>query len=260
MENYKTKAKKFTEVFRLMDGFKTRGIYYLSSTGDSVYDCFTNKEKELYDLLWNENFEINRERLNYSFSKGNDEKYNKLIEEAFNLLEKSFKEYIADSKGNISLCNRVEYLLEEKLKEIQQLKEEFNQLPEYSNEFSNIGIDIEIPGVGIVQKIKPTLNENGYISNSTGCLDFDLKSSIALEEGLYIFPKLNNLRFDIIKSCSYNDFLTLSINLDTEDEKAFLGLMENYIDDYESQMKEYCISNEDIRYSVYDVYSVKELL
>lgn len=260
MKNYKTKAEKFNEVFRLMDGFKTMGTYYLPSNKQNVYDCLTEDEKELYNLFWNENFHINRERLNYSFSKGNDKKYDKLIEEAFNLLEKAFKEYISDNEGNISLCNRAEYSLKEKLEKINLLKESFNKTPEYSDEFYNIGVDIEIPGVGIVKKTEPKLSEDGYITNRTGCFEFVLRDNFSLEEGLYIFPEFDNLRFDLSEKGYIDKELTLCINIDTELQKEFVGLMKQYIDDFETQLMEYNIPHEDIRYSKYDVYSKKELL
>ena len=260
MKNYKTKAEKFNEVFRLMDDFKTRGVYYLPSRNQNVYDCLTESEKEFYNLLWNENFEICRGRLNYSFSKGNNEKYDKLIEEAFNLLEKSFKEYISDEDENITLCNRVEYSLKEKLEKIQSLKESFNKTPEYSKEFYNIGVDIEISGVGAVKKIEPKLNKDGYITNRTGCLEFILKDNVNLEEGLYVFPEFDNLRFDLVKQGYINKYLTLCINADTKLQKDFIRLMKEYIDDFESQLMEYNIPCEDIRYSKYDVYSTNELL
>ena len=260
MKKYKTKAEKFNEVFRLMDSFETMGIYYLPSSKQNVYDCLTEDEKEMYSLFWNENFDINRERLSHSFSKGNDKKYDKLIEEAFNLLEKAFKEYISDDKGNISLCNRVEYSLKEKIEKIILLKESFNKIPEYSDEFYNIGIDMEIPEVGIVKKIEPKLSEDGYITNRTGCFEFVLRDDFSLEEGLYIFPEFDNLRFDLIEKNYTCKELTLCINIDTELEKEFVELMKQYIDDFEAQLNEYNIIHEDIRYSKYDVYSTNELL
>lgn len=260
MKNYKTKAEKFNEVFRLMDDFKTRGVYYLPSRNQNVYDCLTESEKEFYNLLWNENFEICRGRLNYSFSKGNNEKYDNLIEEAFNLLEKAFKEYISDNEGNISLCNRVEYSLKEKLEKINSLKENFNKTPEYSKEFYNIGVDINIPGVGVVNKIEPKLNKDGHITNRTGCFEFVLKDDFNLEEGLYVFPEFDNLRFDLIEQGYTSKYLTFCINADTKLQKDFMELMKQYIDDFESQLMEYNIPHEDIRYSKYDVYSKKELL
>lgn len=258
-KNYKTKAQKFTEVFRLMDNFKKIGVYYLPSIKENVYSCLTDKEKELYNILWNENFTVNREQLNYSFSKGNDKKYDKLIERAFGLLEKSFKEYISDKEENITLCNRVEYSLEDKLKKIQSLKEDLSSTPEYSEEFYNIGVDIKIPGVGLVKKIEPKLNEDGYITNRTGCLEFTLKEECNLEEGLYVFPKFDNIRFDLVAQGHLNKSLTLCVNIDTKSEE-FIELMRKYIDDFESQLDDYNNSLDNGRYSIYDVYSMGELL
>lgn len=260
MKNFKTKADKFNEVFRLMNCFKTMRVFYLPSFKSNVYECLSESEQELYNLLWKENLQINRERLNTSFTKGNDIKYDNLIEKAFNLLEKSFEEYISDSNGQISFTNRVEHTLESELEKIYSLKDNFSKLPEYSEEFFNIGTDMEVPEIGVVQKIEPKLNDSGYISNYIGDFEFYLTDKLDLEEGLYIFPKLDNVRFDIKKSYDTNQSLILSISLDSEEENKLLEIMKPYINDYESQIKEYNYSNENIRYSIYDVYSMNELL
>lgn len=265
MKKFMTKAEKLNEVFRFMDCFKTIGVFHLPSFKSNVYECFNDSEKELYDLLWREDLKIRRERLDRSFSKGNDIKYDELIENAFNLLEKSFKEYISDKDGNISLTNCVEYTLSDKLEEIYSLKNTFSQSPEYSGEFFNTGVDIEISNVGTVQKVEPRLSDSGYISNHVGYLEFVLIENCNIEEGLYVFPELNNIRFDIYRRYNMGESfssLILSISLDTEEEQKLLEMMKVYIDNYELQMKEYnsCYDNEDIRYSVYDVYSMSELL
>lgn len=256
MKNYKTKAEKFTDVFRLISSFNGSGVYLLEK-GGKVFDYLKKSEINLWNNLWIENHDIARKNIVDNFVKGNDIKFDVLTKEAFNLAKRVFKDIIADSDNVINYCNHVRVNLDEKLDSILKMEKEFDTFPEYSKIFYNIGKEFNILGFDNVLKIKPDINSEGYIENRVSSIELDLVDDLNIEEGLYIIPELDNFRFDINKSYPSSDCFVLEFDAKSPHADKFIKLIKKYIDDFDNQINS---TEEDDRYSVYDVYSINELL
>lgn len=260
-KNYKTKASKFRDAFGLIENFKVIGIYY-SCNRENVFECLTDSEKELWNSLWEENFEVNRKNLCRNMVDGNDPKFNDLTSKALDLAEEAYIEYVCE-EGEIRYSNRTVVKIGEMLELINKMREELKSLPEYSPEFYNLDLEMNFLGLNSVKKIKPVLSNGGFIKNKAGDFELILEYINNLEPGLYILPELNNFRFDLRYSGCFNDSLSVFFDYNSKYKDIFINSIKDYVYDFESQLNEYLNPSyyeDDGRYSIYDVYSVAELL
>lgn len=260
--NYMTKAGKFMEVFKKMEPFQIQGNYYTCSKG-CVLDCYTDSESELWDNLWSENYRSIRDNLDKNFTKGNDDRFEDLISKAFDLMVKSFKEYVSKD-GKIQSSYSEARDLDEVLSDIETMKINLESFPEYSPEFYGVGSKIDIFGLKGVEKLQPKASNYILIEPSRiGDFELILQSSAGISPGLYVVSELDNFRFDVRDFGYGNDSLKIVFDYNSKHRDNFIERIRPHVEDIDSQIYEYlnpeCVEDDE-RYTIYDVYSMSELL